>query len=108
MMRRMTALRACCVEIPSNPKPIRIESGVLIVAPTGNPEASVRTQLLAFGPLPCRRAGDLPAVEARLERRGRAARERHVVDEHAEVLDRPVARVGDRDLDGPARPTRTG
>ena len=48
----MTALRDSCVEIPSNPKPIRIESGVLMLAPTGKPAASVRVQLFAFGPLP--------------------------------------------------------
>jgi hypothetical protein len=50
-MRPMTALRDACVEIPSNPKPIRIESGVLMLEPTGKPAASVRVQLFAFGPL---------------------------------------------------------
>ena len=95
----MTALRDAGVEIPSNPKPIRIESGVLMLAPTGNPAASVRIQLFAFGPLPAGGPVTVPAVEAGLERRARAVRQRHVVEEHAEVLHRPVGRVGDRDLD---------
>jgi hypothetical protein len=47
----MTALRLSCDEMPSNPKPNSSESAVLMVAPTGNPEASVRTRLLAFSPL---------------------------------------------------------
>ncbi len=47
----MTALRLACDEIPSNPKPKSNESGVLIEAPTGKPESSVRIQLLAFVPL---------------------------------------------------------
>ena len=48
----MTASRSACVEMPSNPKPMNSELGVVIEAPTGNPEAFVGIQLFAFGPLP--------------------------------------------------------
>ena len=101
MTRPMTALRACGVAIPSNPKPIRSESGVVIVAPTGKPEASVRVQLLAFGPLPA--GGPVICQPSRPASNDVVAPpgQRHVVDEDAEVLDGPVVRVGDRDLDGP-------
>ena len=77
-----------------------IVRGVVIAAPTGKLDASVRTQLLRVGRTSRRRAGDRPAVQPGLERRAALAR-RHddVVDERAEPLGAPVAGVGDRDLD---------
>ena len=48
----LLSLRAAGVAMPSSPKPISRESGVLIVAPTGKPLASVATQSLALGALP--------------------------------------------------------
>ena len=50
--RPITSLRFACVEIPSNPKPIRIESGVVIAAPTGKPARRCASQLFAFGRCP--------------------------------------------------------
>ena len=58
-------------------------------APTGKPPASVSSQLFALSPLPSGGPTDLPAVEATLERRRRAVGQRHVVEEHAELLRAP-------------------
>ena len=100
-MRPMTALRAACVAIPSNPKPIRIESGVRDRwRRPGTRRRRCGSSCSRSAPLPA--GGPVTCQPSRpgLERRARAVRQRHVVEEHAEVLDRPVARVGDRDLDG--------
>jgi hypothetical protein len=53
----MTWLRRSWVAIPSNPNPSISELGVVIEAPTGNPDASARVESFAFGALP---AGGLP------------------------------------------------
>ena len=95
--RRCVPLR---VEMPSNPKPMRIVRGVEIAAPTGKPAASVRIKLFALGALP----GGAPVIaqpsRPGLERRAAlAGRDDDVVDEDAETLSAPVAGVGDRDLD---------
>ena len=87
------------VETPSSPNPSSSECGVAIALPTGKPDASVRMKLLTLGALPVGRPGDRPAVQAGLERGAGAVGERDVVDEDADALRRPVAGVGDGDLD---------
>ena len=96
----MTAFRSAAVVMPSNPKPNSSERGVVIAAPTGKPEASVRMKLFAFGPLPS--GGPVIAQPSRLglERRRRPVGQHHVVEEDADALGAPVAGVGDRDLHG--------
>ena len=56
-------------------------------------------EVVGVGAAALGRAGDLPAAEVGLERRGGAVGEDDVVEEDADALGGPVAGVGDRDLD---------
>ena len=72
--------------------------------PFGEPGRRGPVEVVGVGRAPRRGAGSAPSVQPGLERGGPlAGRDLDVVDEDAQALERPVARIGDGELDLLAR-----